>query len=594
MPHRKSRRDFIRNSATVLGAASAASLLSACGGSNDTASRTADFRYGVASGDPLSDRVILWTHARVGSTNEAVELTWQTATDAGFRTLVSTGRVSASADTGFTAKVDATGLAAGNLYYYRFIDAAGNASPVGITRTLPKADVSSVKFAVLSCSLYSEGFFHTYAAAANSDAEYALHLGDYIYEYGSDPAKYGNADAVALNRVTAPANDIVSLDDYRTRYARYRSDTDLQALHARMPFIAVWDDHEFADNAYKDGAANHEAATQGEWAIRKANAARAYHEWLPIRTDASGDRLKIYRRFDFGQLLTLHMLDTRIEGRDRQYDSFGDADGGIARYAAGLGSGSDASRRMISTAQQGWLIDGIRQSSAAWQVLGNQDIMARMWMPASVLQAQQTALGNPTATNQAAIQTAISDFLAAKVSRAAGLALTPTQAALLSPTTNPRLPFNLDAWDGYPLQRESILQSVKALDKRLVTLSGDSHNGWFADLTTLAGETVGVEFACASVTSPGFEGLGLGSFAPVLDGSAAVAQLGTAAIGAGLGLVDDLNYADTRQRGYLQFTVTANAVKGEYIYVSTIKSTNYTTQVGRAITVSDAGAVSYA
>jgi alkaline phosphatase D len=593
MPQSKSRRDFIRNSATVLTAASAASLLSACGGSNDTAPQAADFRYGVASGDPLSDRVILWTHARIASTNEAVELTWQTATDAGFRAIVSTGRVRASADTGFTAKADATGLAAGTLYYYRFIDAAGAASPVGITRTLPKADVSSVKFAVLSCSLYSEGFFNTYAAAANSDAEYALHLGDYIYEYGSDPAKYGNADAVALNRVTAPANDIVSLEDYRTRYARYRSDTDLQALHARMPFIAVWDDHEFANNAYLDGAENHDSATQGDWAARKTAAAQAYHEWLPIRTDAGGDRLKIYRRFDFGQLLTLHMLDTRIEGRDRQYDGFGDTDGGIARYAAGLGSGSDANRRMISAAQQGWLVDGIRQSSAAWQVLGNQDIMARMWMPASVLQAQQAALTNPTVASQAAVQTAISDFLAAKVSRAAGLSLTPTQMALLSPTTNPRLPYNLDAWDGYPLQRESILQSVKTLDKRLVTLSGDSHNGWFADLTTLAGESVGVEFACASVTSPGFEGMGLGSLAPVLDGSAAVAQLGTAAIGAGLGLVDDLNYADTRQRGYLQFTVTANEVKGEYIYVSTIKSTNYTTQVGRTITVSDAGAVSY-
>ena len=594
MPHSKSRRDFIRNSATVLSAASAASLLSACGGSNDAAPQAADFRYGVASGDPLVDRVILWTHARVGSTNDAVELTWQIATDAGFRSLVSTGRVRASADTGFTVKVDATGLAAGNLYHYRFIDAAGNASPVGITRTLPRADVGRVRFAVFSCALYSEGFFNTYAAAASSDAEYALHLGDYIYEYGADPAKYGNADAVALGRVSAPANDIVSLEDYRTRYARYRSDPDLQAVHARMHFIAVWDDHEFADNAYLDGAANHDSASQGEWAARKANAARAYHEWLPIRSDAGGDRLKIYRRFDFGQLLTLHMLDTRIEGRDRQYDSFGDADGGIARYAAGLGSGSDASRHMISAAQQGWLVDGIRQSSAAWQVLGNQDIMARMWMPASVLQAQQSALANPTAASQAAVQAAIGDFLGAKISRAAGLALTPTQTALLSTTTNPRLPYNLDAWDGYPLQRESILQSIKALDKRLVTLSGDSHNGWFADLTTLAGETVGVEFACASVSSPGFESMGLGGFAPLLDGSAAAAQLGTAAIGAGLGLVDDLNYADTRQRGYLQFTVTATEVKGEYIYVSSVKSTRYTTSVGRAITVSSAGAVSYA
>lgn len=593
MPLDNARRDFIRNSATLLTAASATGLLSACGSSHDRPA-PADYLYGVASGDPLTDRVILWTHARAGNLDTAIALSWQVASDAEFRQIVSAGQVSATADTGFTAKVDASGLTAGNRYYYRFIDASGKASPVGVTRTLPTADVSSVKFAVFSCAIYSEGFFNAYDAAARSDADYALHLGDYIYEYGADPAKYGNTDAVALNRVTAPAHDIVSLDDYRTRYARYRSDANLQAVHARMPFIAIWDDHEFANNAYVAGAENHDSTTQGDWAARKANAARAYHEWLPIRSDASGDRLKIYRRFDFGRLLSLHLLDTRIEGRDRQYDNYGDADGGLARYAAALGSGSDATHRMISPTQQAWLVDGITRSEAAWQILGNQDIMARMWMPASVLQAQNTAFANPTPANQAAVQTAISDYLGAKLTRAAGQPLSPTQSTLLSATTNPRLPYNLDAWDGYPLQREAILQSIQPLGKRLVTLSGDSHNAWFAKVTTLAGQTVGHEFAGTSVSSPGFESLGLGALGPALDGSVAAAQLGSAAIGAGLGLVDDLAYADTRQRGYLQFTVTADAVKGEYVFVSTVKSSSYAASVGRTITVSAAGGVSYA
>jgi phosphodiesterase/alkaline phosphatase D-like protein len=184
MPLDNTRRDFIRNSATLLTAASATGLLSACGSSHDRPAQ-ADYLYGVASGDPLTDRVILWTHARAGNLDTAIALSWQVASDAEFRQIVSAGQVSATADTGFTAKVDAGGLTAGSRYYYRFIDASGKASPVGVTRTLPTADVSSVKFAVFSCAIYSEGFFNAYDAAARSDADYALHLGDYIYEYGA-------------------------------------------------------------------------------------------------------------------------------------------------------------------------------------------------------------------------------------------------------------------------------------------------------------------------------------------------------------------------------------------------------------------------
>lgn len=590
------RRNFLVTTASASAAAVVASSLAACGGSDASPSV---FGYGVASGDPLADRVILWTHAKIPGSSNSVGLTWQVASDSAFAVVLKTGRLAATEETGFTAKVDVTGLSAGSTYFYRFTDDAGVVSTVGTTRTLPASTATSVKLAVFSCTLFSAGYFNAYDAAAKSDAQYAIHLGDYIYEYGSDPAKFGNTNidgvttAVTLGRVTSPANDIVSLSDYRTRYALYKSDANLQALHAKMPWITVWDDHEFANNAYMSGAENHNTATQGDWITRKNNAAKAYHEWLPIRTPDSANLLKIYRSFDFGNLLSLHMLDTRIEGRDRQYDNFGDADGGVTRYLTAMATGTDATRKMISSAQQTWLTNGLTASTATWQFLGNQDVMARMWFPASVLKAQATATAAPTQANGQAVMTAVSDYLTAKATRAAGgaAALTPTQAGLLNTSVNPTIPYNLDAWDGYPSNREAVLQTILSQGKKLVALSGDSHNAWFTNLTTLNGTKVGVEFAGSSVTSPGFESAGLGSLASSLDGTVVA---GATTYGSGLGLVDDLNYSDTIRRGYLLMTVTAAAVKGEYVYMSTVTSKTYTPTVGKTITVAVTGAVTYA
>ena len=582
----RARRDFIIKFASVSGSLAGVSLLSACGGSTDNA--MLQFNYGVASGDPLADRVILWTHAKYEGLKDSVVLTYQVATDASFATIVSTGTATASESAGFTAKADATGLTAGRDYYYRFI-CNGWISPVGFTRTLPATSVTSVKFAVFSCTLYSAGYFNAYDSAVKSGAQYAVHLGDYIYEYGSDPTTFGNGDAATLGRVTAPATDIVSLEDYRTRYALYRTDPSLKALHAIMPWITVWDDHEFANNAWLDGADNHNSATQGAWSARKAIAARVYHEWMPIRVQDPANLLKIYRRFDFGNIFTLHMVDTRNEGRDKQYDAYNDADGGLTRYATALTSGTDATHRMMSVTQQNWLTSGMAASTATWQIMGNQDIMTRMWFPASVLQAQAVASASPTTANQQALLTSVSSYLLAKATPAA--ARTPTQAALISTTTNPRLPYNLDAWDGYPIQRETILQTVKAQGNKLITISGDSHNAWFTNVSTLAGVKVGVEFAGSSVTSPGFESAGLGGFAGSLDGTVVV----PGGYGLGMGLVDDLNYAETLRRGYLLMTATAASVKGEYVYVDTIKSTTYAASTGKTITVSAVDmSVSYA
>jgi alkaline phosphatase D len=590
------RRKFIVDTTATVTATALGGSLAACSNNNTVAGPPPNFAYGVASGDPLADRVILWTHAKYSDGNANVSLTWQVATDRAFANVVANGRVEATEATGFTAKVDATGLVAGTDYFYRFVGNSDAASTVGTTRTLPATGATSLKFAVLSCTLYSEGYFNAYDAVAKSDAQFAIHLGDYIYEYGAGATQFGNTDAVQLGRVTVPATDIVTLADYRARYALYRSDANLQALHAKMPWITVWDDHEFANNAYVGGAENHNPATQGDWNTRKNIAARVYHEWLPIRTPDPANLLKIYRSFDFGNLFSLHMIDTRIEGRDRQYDNFGDADGGVTRYVAGLtpnasGVPPDAARRMISAEQQAFLTGKLVASNATWQFLGNQDIMGRMWIPLSVAQFFSGPTANPAA-GAAAIQT----YLTAKATRAAAgaAALTPAQTDLLNPSKNPRLPYNLDSWDGYPMQRETILQTIKSMGKRLVVLSGDSHNGWFTNVTTLAGEKVGVEFAGSSVTSPGFESAGLGGLGASLDGSALVPQLGNAAIGAGLGLIDDLQYSDTIRRGYLLMTVSAASVKGEYVYVSTVKSTTYSTAIGRTISVAANGVTSYA
>jgi alkaline phosphatase D len=309
---------------------------------------------------------------------------------------------------------------------------------------------------------------------------------------------------------------------------------------------------------------------------------------MPIRTPDVDNLFKIYRRFDFGNIFTLHMVDTRIEGRDRQYDSYGDADGGITRYVTALTTGTDATHRMMSTTQQNWLTSGMAASTATWQIMGNQDIMARMWFPGSILQAQANATVSPTPANQQAVMQSISDFLTAKATPAAYR--TPTQAYLVSTSTNPRLPYNLDSWDGYPIQRETILQTIKAQGKKLITLSGDSHNAWFTHVTTLAGDKVGFEFAGSSVTSPGFESAGLGGLASALDGTAVAPGVQ----GTGLGLIDDLNYADTMRRGYLLMTATSAAVTGEFVFVDTIQSKTYVAATGKTVTVNATGTVSYA
>ena len=314
------------------------------------------FQHGVASGDPLADRVILWTRATSPSATGPIDVTWQVAADDQLAKIVARGTASAAAERDFTVKVDAAGLDPGRTYFYAFT-AGGERSPIGRTRTLPAAGAERLRLAVAACSNYPAGYFNAYRAIANrADLDAVLHVGDYIYEFAE--GVYG--DSREIGRAPLAPGEAATLADYRLRYATYRSDPDLQEVHRQHPFIVVWDDHEIANDAWAGGAANHVAA-QGDWNARLAAAYRAYLEWLPVR-ESPGDGLRLYRSFRFGDLADLVMLDTRGL-RDRQLPG---AD------AAAL---ADARRTMLGAAQETWLFAELRTSmrrGAAWRLLGQQ------------------------------------------------------------------------------------------------------------------------------------------------------------------------------------------------------------------------------
>ena len=546
MKHIQPRRDFLIKVSSIATVLSTGGILSACGSSE---APMVNYDYGVASGDPLSDRVILWTHAKFQDLSDTVNLTWQVASDLEFSKILVSGTAQASSETGYTCKVDATGLLPNQTYYYRFKSGL-HTSPIGKTKTLPTGAVSDVKLAVLSCSNFPAGYFNVYSEVARSDADVAIHLGDYIYEYAA--TGYASDKAASLGRTSVPANEILTLTDYRLRHAQYKSDADSKQFHASKPLIAVWDDHEFANDTYKDGAENHTTATEGSFAARKAAAMQAYHEWMPIRTGS--DKSKIYRSFNFGNLLSLHMLDTRSLGRDQQIEITDLLN--PAKQATALATLSSPTRQLMGTEQVQWLQTQMASSTATWQVLGQQVLMARMEFPVTILQAL-----NPSDTSPAALaagQLAITDYLTAKGKQAQGYPITPTELALLN---QPKLGYNLDAWDGYPAAREILLSTAAQLKKRLVVLAGDTHNAWHNDLTLMSGVKVGEEFATSSVSSPGLE---------------AYLALPPAQVkGIFEGVVKDLKWMDSSRRGYLKLTVSTSQVQGEWLFIDTITSKTY-------------------
>ncbi|ONF43524.1 alkaline phosphatase [Marinobacter lutaoensis] len=559
---RLTRRDFLRASALSMGAVAVSTGLSGC--LLDSDHRSVAFSHGVASGDPLQDGIILWTRAEPDHDRDRpVSVAWEVATDDAFENLVHSGTTQASREHDFTVKVDVRGLMPGTLYYYRF-RTSRRTSRVGVTRTLPEGDVSQVKLAVVSCAHYPAGYFNVYREIGQrDDLDAVVHLGDYIYEYSSDATSYGAEDAEAMGR-TFPADnnlELLTLAQYRRRYAIYRADEDLQALHARLPFIAVWDDHEVANDTWRDGAENHNDG-EGEFASRKLQALKAYFEWMPIRPVTEGNETEIYRTFRFGNLVDLHMLDTRIIGRDQQLDYLdylGQSGLDTERFMADL---SDPNRTLLGAEQLLWLQSALGGATGTWQVLGQQVLMGRMNLPAEMLLAIATGEldGLPETMAQLAEL------------KARQLQGDPTLTEAELTRINTVAPYNLDAWDGYPYEREVLLAVARQLDRNLVVLAGDTHNAWASNLRDLEGNPVGVEFATASVSSPGLEAyLGL----PPEMVAAAEQAIGL--------LVDDLDYLNINQRGYLVVTFEPEQARADWHFVDTVKSRDYSEDASRAV-----------
>ncbi|WP_423854172.1 alkaline phosphatase D family protein [Acinetobacter guillouiae] len=569
MPNSISRRELIQKSLASFGALSIPVSLTACGSdNNDSTSPTTkvEFLHGVASGDPLKDRVILWTRITPQDTSLRLEVVWEIATDDKFTQVINTGKVQTASAQDFTVKVDADKLKSGQTYYYRF-KFGSVISPVGRTKTLPET-TSSVQFAVCSCSNYPAGYFYVYKEMAKQEVDAIIHLGDYIYEYGKDG--YATEEAVKLGRTLAADNDkeIIKLDDYRKRYALYHTDSDLQAAHARHPFIVIWDDHELANDAWKDGAENHQA-NEGNFLDRKLAALQAYFEWMPIRPVSATDHLNIYRQFDFGSLVQLTMLDTRILARDKQLDyvNYMTASGlDIAKFQTDLTS---TTRTLMGYTQREWLQKKLAQSTATWNVLGQQVLMAKMLIPAELLLSLSAITsGNVTAETLAKMNQQIIELVTLKVRLKSG---DPTLTAAEKARVTTVAPYNLDAWDGYYAEREILYGTLKTLNKKVVVLAGDTHNAWSADLHTQAGDFVGVELATSSVSSPGME--------KYL--SIPLAQLQQFEM-AFTTLIDELNYTNLNQRGYLKVSFTAQQVQADWVFVNSIKEKTYTVDTARA------------
>ncbi len=432
--------------------------LPACGGAEQepgvVALTSEPFAHGIASGDPLADAVILWTRVTPPAAPSGdplpVTVQWRMALDPELRQVVAQGSASATADSDFTVKLDVGDLEPATTYYYEF-SAFGVRSGVGRTRTLPRGAVDRARIAVVCCANYPAGYFNAYRLVAErADLDFVLHLGDYLYEYGN--GTLGNG--MALGRVPSPDREAVTLQEYRQRHAQYKTDPDLREAHRQHPFIAIWDDHEIANNAYRDGAANHQPDTEGDWAERKVAAMRAYFEWMPIREPEAGNAQRVYRSFSYGDLLDLLLLDARHE-RDARVSS--NCDTVLL---------ADQSRAVLGAEQERWFLGALAASQARgarWRLVGQQVMFAQL-----------------------------SDIAKGCVSQP-------------------------DQWDGYPVARERLLAELANGLDNVVLLTGDAHSSWAFDIAaapfdlerytaaTGAG-SLAVEFVVPGITSPGPEG----------------------------------------------------------------------------------------
>lgn len=501
------------------------------------------FIHGVASGDPASDSVLIWT--RVEPVGNGLELVgWEIADDPAFEKVVQNGSFSTDEHRDFTVKVVATDLKPGRVYYYRFsID--GESSRIGRTRTLPDGHIDALGLAIASCSNFAFGYFNAYdAIAADASVQFVLHLGDYIYEYGADG--WGSEVAQSIGRVHEPANEIVSLQDYRERHAQYKRDPGSQRMHAMHPLMLVWDDHESTNNPWLGGAQNHQPESEGDWRDRRFASIRAYYEWMPIRDPQPGAcRAQLWRNYVLGDLATLTTLESRHTARARQID--------YADHAQNIQTMADArrfeqqvlgapNREMLSVQMKAFLAEALRESVGAdipWRLIGNAIPMARMPVPdvagLGIVNADPGGDGVPGADS------------------------------VLTWKGRYGLPFYLDTWDGYPVAREEFYELCSNAGARdLVVLTGDSHSFWANQLYSNDGTSMGVEIGTAGISSPGdFVETGFDRLtAQRLDEAFAEH-------------VEEVRWTDNLHQGYVRLNLTHDHIEVTYVGVSTVLQPDY-------------------
>ena len=392
------------------------------------------FRHGVASFDPRQDRVLLWTLIDGGG-----PVSWVVAGDEALSQVVAQGTATAEADSG-TVTVDAEGLAPGTRYWYRF-EADGDRSPVGRTRTLPGPGADRLRLGMTCCARYAQERFAVYRALAEADVDLVLHLGDYIYE-----------DDKGDKRPSEPDRTLVSLDDYRTRHSLHRRDGDLQALHAAHPMAAVWDDHDLADNSWRDGAKGHDPDEHGPWAERKLAALRAHNEFLPKRLAHPEDPTSAWRRLDAGDLVSVVLTETRAH-RDEPVGAADDADV------------DDPERTILGPEQRAWVLDQAADPAPAWMVVVSGTVVSELEFRA------------PDGLDFAMPEKyAVKDGLAR----------------------------NSDQWDGYPVERRALTGALAHRLGPTMLVSGDIHSAWAVEgLRDEDGRATAVELVCPpAATTP--------------------------------------------------------------------------------------------
>lgn len=493
------------------------------------------FTHNVASGEPGPNSVLLWTRY-VNPTGGPSKVRVEISESRDFAKIAGGGQMVTGPWRDHTVKITVDNLAPGKWHWFRFIAPDGSMSPVGRTKTLPVGKASKFNIAIFSCSNLGFGEFNAYGhAAAREDIDLVLHMGDYIYEYGRGGYDGGAKFAARI----FPADEILTLADYRLRYASYRSDPQLQALHANFPMIPNTDDHEGANDAWEGGAQNH-TPDEGDWNARRNAAMQVWREWLPVGEQP-------WKEYPIGDLATYYRTDTRMVARSKPNfhgDLMRSADPAKAFADFRDGAWRDPAMTMFGTEQESWLFGAIARNKAIWAVLGTGTNMGYNFTPEEAM--NWFPKDAPERTKNFVRQ----GIAAAKAG----------------------LPYNLDNWGGYPVARSRVLAAAQRADANLVVVTGDSHNGWAFDLPE-DGKPAGVEFGGHSVSSPGFESATVG-----VDPAVIARNLQEAS-------KQELRWVDTSNRGYMHLSLTPQAATNEWVFMQTVKDVSLETKAGHRMKV---------